>query len=218
MLLCCARQTGKTTTVGLIALHTAIYAGPSLVLVIAPSLRQSSELIRRIKGFHAALGPAAPELALESVTKIELASGSRIVALPGANAGDTVRGYAHAAAVIVDECARCSDDLLTAVRPALATNRDGRLICLSTPAGRRGKFFEWWHHGEDWHRVKVTASQCQRISAEFLDAERRELGEMMYRQEYDPLDFIDDGESAFASELVERALSAEVLPLWSTTA
>jgi hypothetical protein len=44
----------------------------------------------------------------------------------------------------------------------------GRLIALSTPFGRRGFFFEAWTGPEDWHRVKVSASDCPRTSKEFL--------------------------------------------------
>ena len=55
----------------------------------------------------------------------------------------------------------------------------GRLIALSTPFGKRGWFHAAWRSAEDWDRVKVTAEQCPRISAEFLVEERvlaRRLG------------------------------------------
>jgi hypothetical protein len=42
--LCCSRQCGKSLTVAILALHRAIYCAGSLVLVIAPSQRQSVEL------------------------------------------------------------------------------------------------------------------------------------------------------------------------------
>ncbi len=187
------------------------YNSPALVLALSPSLRQSSELVRRVRDFHAALADA-PEMAMESVTRLELRNGSRIVALPGSER--TTRGYAGARLVLLDEAARIDDSLIAAIKPTQATVSDGRFIALSTPAGRRGWFFEQWTNGQDWHRVRVTAAQCPRIAPEFLEAERRDIGELMYRQEYDPLDFIDDGESAFAAELIERALSAEVTPLW----
>ena len=47
-----------------------------------------------------------------------LANGSRIIALPGTE--KTIRGYAAADLVVIDEAARVEDDLLTAVRPMLA--------------------------------------------------------------------------------------------------
>ena len=43
-LLNCSRQSGKSTTTAIIALHTAIYRPGALVLLGSPSLRQSREL------------------------------------------------------------------------------------------------------------------------------------------------------------------------------
>jgi isoprenylcysteine carboxyl methyltransferase (ICMT) family protein YpbQ len=40
ILLNCCRQSGKSTTTALVALHTAIY-DPGLILLVSPSLRQS---------------------------------------------------------------------------------------------------------------------------------------------------------------------------------
>ena len=211
-LLLCSRQSGKTSVCALVALHEALYAAPALVLALSPSLRQSSELVRRVRDFHAALD-GAPELALESVTRLEFRNGSRVIGLPGAE--KTVRGYSGAGVVLIDEAARVDDALIAAVKPTQATVKGGRFIAMTTPAGRRGWFFEQWTRGEGWHRIKVTAAQCPRIAPEFLAAERRELGELMYRQEYDPLDFVDDGESAFASELIEACFSHDVRPLFA---
>ena len=64
---------------------------------------------------------------------------------------------------------------MAAVRPMLAVSQ-GRLIALSTPAGKRGWFYEAWIGGDSWHRVKVAATDCPRISQAFLDEELRELG------------------------------------------
>ena len=48
----------------------------------------------------------------------------------------------------------------------------GRLMMLSTPHGRRGVFFEAWDHGTEWKRYRVPATECPRISPEFLEEER----------------------------------------------
>src|SRR5258708_33655055 len=46
-LLLCSRQSGKSTTVALRALHDALYAAPAMVLMVSPSQRQSGELFRK---------------------------------------------------------------------------------------------------------------------------------------------------------------------------
>lgn len=209
-LLLCARQSGKSTVTALLALWTAIYEAPALVLLLSPSQRQSGELFRTVIGFHSRL-EGAPRLRSESALRAEFEGGSRIVALPGTER--TVRGYAAADLVVLDEAARIDDELLAAVRPMMATKAKGRLIALTTPAGKRGWFFEAWTKGEGWHRVKVAAEDCPRISKTFLDEELRELGPIRFSEEYQ-LVFHDDAEAVFPVAVIERAFSAEVQPLW----
>src|SRR5690606_25999043 len=101
-----------------------------------------------------------------------------------------------------------------AVRPMLATNARGSLVALTTPAGRRGWFFEAWHGDADWHRVRVSAEQCPRITPGFLAEELRALGAARYSEEYG-LAFLDDDASAFPTAVIDRAFTDEVRPLWA---
>jgi hypothetical protein len=209
-LLCCSRQSGKSTVTALDALHTAVYTPAALVVIASPSQRQSAEMLRTLKLLHGKLD-GAPAFATESVLKIELANGSRVVALPGTE--KTVRGLAGAALVVLDEAARVEDELLAALRPMLATSA-GRLIMLSTPAGKRGAFYEAWHSGDPtWHRVRVPASDCPRITKEFLADELRALGQARFSEEYE-LAFIDSASSAFPTDIITRAFREDILPLW----
>jgi hypothetical protein len=210
LLLCCARQTGKSTVASLMAISTATMRAGALVLLVSPSQRQSGELFRTLMRYLRTL-PGAPELRAESALRVELANGSRIVALPGDER--TIRGFAGAALIVLDEAARVEDELLGAIRPMLATSQ-GRLIALSTPAGKRGFFYEAWHGDESWHRVRVPASECPRITKQFLDEELRELGPQRFAEEYN-LEFIEDGDQVIRTEFFERAISREVSRLWA---
>src|SRR4051794_29630941 len=109
----CSRQAGKSTTACLMALHTVLYEPPALVLMLSPSLRQSSELFRSLMVYYRALDEGAPGLASESAMRAEWKNGSRCISLPGSE--KTVRGYAAANLVIVDEASRVGDDLLQAI-------------------------------------------------------------------------------------------------------
>lgn len=209
-LLLCSRQSGKSTVTALIALHTAVYDAPALVILVSPSQRQSAELFRTVVGFHARLA-GAPAMTQESALRCELANGSRILALPGTER--TVRGYAGASLVVIDEAARVEDDLLAAVRPMMATKSEGRLIALTTPAGKRGWFYDAWIGPGDWTRVKVPASECPRISKDFLDEELKELGAQRYAEEYE-LEFLDADEAVFPVAVIEAAFSNDLTPLW----
>jgi Terminase large subunit, T4likevirus-type, N-terminal len=216
VLLLCSRQSGKSTVTALLALWIAIFEAPSLIIVVSPSQRQSAETLRTIMWLHCKLEGAPALDGPGSVLKAEFSNGSRILALPGTER--TIRGLAGVAVVILDEASRVDDDLIAAVRPMLATSEGGgRLIGLSTPAGRRGWFYEAWHdtaEGNNWTRVRVSAADCPRISQEFLDEEMRELGPLRYSEEY-LLEFRDDNESVFLGDLIDRAFSTEVLPLWT---
>src|SRR5215510_14965911 len=119
VLMLCARQVGKSTCAGLIALATAVTQAGALILLVSPSQRQSSELFRVVMR-HLRELPGAPGIGAESALRVELANGSRIVALPGDER--TIRGFAGAALVVLDEAARVEDELIAAVRPMLATS------------------------------------------------------------------------------------------------
>src|SRR3954454_12207280 len=82
ILLNCSRQSGKSTMSALIALHRALYHPGSLVLCLAPALRQSQELFGKVMGFYRDLGRPVPPQA-ERRPSLELENGSRIVTLPG---------------------------------------------------------------------------------------------------------------------------------------
>jgi len=169
IILNCCRQSGKSTTAALLALHTALYRPPALVLLLSPSLRQSSELFRKVMHFYRRIARELPLAEAESALRLELSNGSRIVSLPGKEA--TVRGFSKVELLICDEAARVGEELYQAVRPMIAVS-DGRLILLSTPFGKRGFFYrEWAEGGPDWLRIKVTADHCPRISPEFLEEE-----------------------------------------------
>jgi Terminase large subunit, T4likevirus-type, N-terminal len=201
-LVCCSRQWGKSTTTALVALHEALYASPAMVVVISPSQPQSTELFKKIHGFWQML-PGAPAAEQESLTRMQLANGSRIISLPGSE--KTVRGYSGVTLVVMDEASRVPDELLAAVRPMLATTA-GRFIALTTPAGKRGWFYEAWQNGDGWERISVKGADCPRISKEFLAEELQALGPMRFSEEYECA-FIDDHTSAFNTSLIERALT-----------
>jgi hypothetical protein len=207
ILLNCSRQSGKSTVTALLAVHTASYDPGALVLLLSPSLRQSQELFRKALDTYRALENPVPVEA-ESALRLELENGSRIVSLPGKE--QTIRGFSGVRLLAIDEAARVADDLYFAIRPMLAVS-GGRLVALSTPFGTRGWWFEAWRSPEPWQRFQIPAEQCPRISAEFLDEERRTMGDWWFRQEYG-CDFLDAETQPFSREDIDRAFEEEVEP------
>ena len=180
VLLNCSRQAGKSTTVATLAVHQLIAAPESLVLLVAPSERQSRELYRKALAAYRAIGsPIRKVRATQS--EFELANGSRLVALPGRE--ETIRSYSGVRLLILDEASRVPDDLYRAVRPMLAVSH-GRLVALSTPFGQRGWFHAEWVGSGPWHRIHVPWTMCPRITPEFIAEETRALGQAWVDQEY----------------------------------
>ena len=204
LILNCARQSGKSTISGLLALHTAVYRPGALVLLLSPSLRQSSELFKTVHRYYRTVAEDVPARR-ESALQLELRNGSRIISLPGKEA--TVRGYAGVSLLVVDEASRVPDDLFHAISPMLAVS-NGRLVLLSTPFGKRGFFYDCWE-SDDWHRIRITAEQCPRISEEFLARERKAMPSWLSKQEYG-CSFEESCASVFDWEAIEEAAKGKV--------
>ncbi len=215
MLLNCSRQSGKSTLAGVIALHRALYRPGSLILILAPSERQAKELFSKVAEHYRALGHT---ISADSHRKLgmHLTNGSRIEALPGSER--TIRGFSGVDLLILDEASRVADELYHAVRPMLAVS-GGALMMLSTPYGKRGVFYEEWTEGMGWERYEVPASQVPRISASFLEEERRSLPDRVYRQEY-LNSFEETEDQVFSYEEIESAFSnnTDITPIFGGVA
>lgn len=233
----CSRQSGKSTTVSIVADHTAFYEDDSPILLLSPSLRQSVELFRKCLDVYRDLGKPVPADS-ENKLSLELENGSRIISLPGKEG--TVRGISKVKLLIIDEASRVPDELYKSVRPMLAVS-GGRLIQMSTPFGTRGFFYEAYkkaleqmkqkeknrenayrefytkelfekEHRSDWDYYEVPATDCPRITPEFLAEEKEEMGDWWFQQEY-MCKFMDAATSAFRSEDIEKIVQPE-LEIW----
>jgi len=179
-LLNCSRQVGKSTTVGVLALHTALFRPNSLVLLLSPSLRQSNEIFRKVlegySYFKSFLGASH-----ETRAQLELKNGSRILSLPGKE--QFLRSFGGVSLLVLDEAARIPDELYRSVRPMLAVS-GGKLAALSTPYGKRGWFHDAWVGKEDWNRIAIPWHSCPRIPKEFIQQEIQAMGPDWVDQEY----------------------------------
>jgi hypothetical protein len=209
-LLNCSRQAGKSTTAAVLGLHEALYRPGSLTILVSPSQRQSSELFRKVIELREKLPSASVGLAEGNKLSMTVKGGGRVLSLPGSEA--TIRGFSGATLIVEDEASRVPDELYMAIRPMLAV-RGGRLILMSTPFGKRGHFWREWSEGINWQRVEVPASRVPRISKEFLEEERRAMGDWWFSQEYG-CEFRESTDSVFSHESIMRAVRSDVLPLW----
>lgn len=209
LLLNCTRQWGKTTICAAKALHFALTHGESRTVVAAPTLRQSTLFLHKIQGFLTRLAVKwRPVTGLER--SVALPNGAQMVSLPGR--ADSVRGFS-ADLLILDEAARQPRALIEALTPTLAAT-NGPLWMLSTPNGHGNLFYEFWHDETGpWTRFRVPATECPRLSPDFLAAERLLLGEHAFRQEY-LCEFTQEPGAYFPADLIEAAIDHDIQPLF----
>jgi hypothetical protein len=138
-----------------------------------------------------------------------------VLALPGSD--DSIRGLTVDGWIVADEAARLSEDLIAALRPMRARRPQARLAMLSTAWSRTDPFWTVWA-GDDpsWIRLKATADVPGLFPTEFLEQERRALGEDNFKREYLGIP-IGAGASLFGWDLYERAtqIRAPLVPAGS---
>ena len=133
----------------------------------------------------------------------------RILALPGTD--DSIRGLTVDSWIVADEAARLPNDLIAALRPMGARRPQARFAMLSTAWSRTDPFWTAWADDDPtWTRLKATADTTP-FDADFLEHERRALGEPAFQREYLGIP-TGAHTSPFSWELYERATQMH-LPL-----
>jgi hypothetical protein len=201
-ILCCGRQTGKSTVAAILALHKALTQPGSVVLVVAPGERQAKLLFSKAASLYRQVGYPLPAHS-ERRTGLELSNGSVIEALPAVER--TTRGYS-VDLLVVDEAGAVPDMDYHGILPALIATQ-GEQVLLSTPRGKRGFYHELWHSGDDWQRVMVRSDEVGRIREEDLEVFRRTMPEQFFRQEF-YCEWLETEGSLFSYDDIEAALAA----------
>jgi len=199
-ILCCGRQTGKSTVAAILALHKALTQPGSVVLVVAPGERQAKLLFSKAASLYRQAGYPLPAHS-ERRTGLELSNGSVIEALPAVER--TTRGYS-VNLLVVDEAAAVPDLDYHGILPALIATQ-GEQVLLSTPRGKRGFFHSIYHSDDDWQRVMVRSDQTPRITPEQLEVFRQSMPEAYFSQEFE-CEWLDTEGSLFSYDDIETAL------------
>ena len=137
---------------------------------------------------------------------VEIKLGDRVVNFPNggfvavrsADNPDSLRGEGLDF-VVMDECAFMQREAWTeAIRPALS-DRQGKALFISTPKGRN-HFWELYQKGingeEGWQSWTFPTISNPFIQASEIEAAKRDLPEMIFRQEYEA-EFIDSDGGVF---------------------
>lgn len=142
VILLCSRQSGKSTFVSSVPVHTAKYKKGSLNLVIAPTEDQAKEDMIKIKALISH-DKNYPELIQNGQDVIKTENGSRIIIVIASDRA--CRGYSRPETVIIDEASRVPDVVYNSgVIPMLNNSPESKLFLLSTPFGKQGFFYNIW--------------------------------------------------------------------------
>ena len=151
ILLCIARQTGKSTIAAIKSLHAAFFNHNFTVVIVSRTQPQSIELVGRIKEMMKsselnwkAIFPNGKESKQEILIKNKgNKTFSRIISVP---ATDAARGYT-ADLSINDECAfwENGDYIFNQVCEPMTQFTKGTTMLLSTPNGKRGFFWNCYN-------------------------------------------------------------------------
>ena len=139
-----------------------------------------------------------PNAEVRLVDRMVTLPGGGFVAVRSADNPDSLRGEGLDF-VVMDECAFMQKEAWTeAIRPALS-DRLGKALFISTPKGRNW-FWENYQRGingeEGWQSWTFPTISNPYIQASEVEAARRDLPEIIYRQEY-LAEFVDDQGGVF---------------------
>ena len=215
LILLCSRQFGKTTISAIKALHFALNHPDSLTVVASPSLRRSAEFIRIVRRLLSTLHIQPKSDSIHPHSAL-LPNAARLIGLPGVI--DNNRGYpAHL--LIFEEAAIVPDEMFHVLTGSLAAT-NGALWLISSAGDQNGFFFDQWQNKEiEWTKFKIPATECPRISPEFLAQERLLIGEPAFNREF-LCEFTSLGESILSRELLLSAIDPNYQawnggkPLW----
>ena len=192
------RRGGKTTLASEIAIYEAVRyrklprGARAYVLVVAPVLIQAQIAFEYIqKGFWGS--PILKELIVaERRNRIELRNGITIACYPCSYI--KLRGVGVVCAICDElgfwgheESANPEEEVMAALRPAMATFPNAKLIKISTPYRKEGILWNDFQERNNlqhlvWHAS--TQEMNPTISADFFEKARQRDGDEYYRREY----------------------------------
>jgi len=198
---CMGRQTGKTTTIAMKAIHFADINPKVTVLITSPSLRQSMIMFDRIAFFVYSSAHMRNKIVRATRTLIHFENGSRIIALPCSE--NLLRGYtAHM--VVCDEASWIPEEVITQILFPMLTTTQGYAIFLSTPWDKNHFFYRAFIN-PSYSVHKIRSDQCPLVTAEFLEEMKANMTREAYLMEYEA-EFVEALNSYFPQDLIRKCV------------
>jgi hypothetical protein len=201
-----ARQVGKTTAAAVGMAHSAVFMSGSLSVIACPSQNQSAEALRKVRDMVLRAGA---KLTTDNVFKLELANGSRVLALPGTQ--ESIRGLTVDAWIVADEAAQLDPAIMGALHPMRTQRPEARFTMLSTAWSRTDPFWSVWENDDpSWTRIRATIDvEPTLIDTDVVEKARRQLSKDDFTREYLGIP-AGSQVSPFTHDLYERARQAPI--------
>ena len=226
--LVCGRRSGKSFVLAVVAIFLAAFRdwrsflGPGevgTIMIIAADRRQARVVMRYCFGLLRSV-PMLAQL-IESQTRESISLRNRVVIEVHTASFRSTRGYALIAGLLDelafwpgDDSAEPDYEVLSALRPGMATIPSSMLLCASSPYARRGALFDAHrkHFGKDgdpilvWHAPtrEMNPSIPERVVAEAMERDPASAAaEWLAR-------FRTDVEALLTREAVEACISFDV--------
>lgn len=204
---CMGRQSGKSVTIAAKAVHFAVTSPKKTVLVVSATLRQSMLMFDKILSFIDSSSIVRRFTAYRSRTRIKFKNNSWIIALPCGRTGSTLRGHT-ADLIILDEAAFIPEEVIAKVALPMIATTEGYCWMLSTPYDRDHIFYRAFND-PNWSVYHLPSSVNPLITTEFLEEQRRFVGELRYMQEYEA-QFVDDVNAYYPMTLLRQCVDPEL--------
>jgi hypothetical protein len=175
----------------------------SSVMYVAPTLGQARTIIWDL--IHELGRPVIKSSHVNNL-EITLINGKKIL-VRGADNPDSLRGVSLTY-LVMDECAYIKQDVWEKILRAALSDRKGRALFISTPAGRNW-FYDMFKLGqseedEEWKAWHFTTQDNETIDPKEIEAAKRTLSSFAFKQEY-LSSFDTAGADIFKSEWFKKS-------------
>ena len=228
----CGRRSGKTTFASTLIVFLAAFVDHSKVLregehglamLLAPNKRQASILLEHVRSMMRRIPVLRKMIESEDAESITLTNRVRVEVVAGNPR--TVRGFTCIGCVVDEACffgagedsPYSLEELVKAIRPAMLTAPQSKLILISSPHAKRGLVWQLFkkHFGREsavlvW---RGTTTEMNHLVDPVEIEAARELDPVGAKSEYDA-EFRDDVDSFVPRETVEACVRSgrEILP------
>lgn len=214
------RQSGKSRTLAVLALHRAFTQAGARVLIVSAGEDASRRLLADVRAIASGSPLLRGSVVDEQAALLTLSNGSEIRSVPASER--QVRGWS-VDLLLCDEAALIADDLLLgAALPTTAARPDARVVLASSPLSAVGAFYDFALRGEGGSEHVRTfrwrLSDAAWIAPSVIAAARESMSDVRFRCEYEA-EFASGADAVFTRAALDRAtVDYATAPLASLTA